>query len=234
MSSSSSRMPTQTIRALVTATKIGWKPTRRSSTTSRRTRSSCRSRRRTARTSTVSSRRTTSTTSQRQCEYRRREAREVDHRAVRTPRARPQRLERRLWARRGVDVRLRAQTGREEPDPGRPDESANSMKRRGSVRISGHEAPDLGDGQLPERGAHLQQVERRGHRPMAAVREDLQTAPLAQRTLLSSVAAPSAPPPPSISAGSASATSCCSSATRSRRGRRGSRPAGSARSSRTS
>src|SRR5581483_7321805 len=111
-------------------------------------------------------------------EYCGRQAREVDHRAVRAD-ARPERRQRRLRPRRRVDLHVRAPARRQEPDAGEPDEGAPQSERRGSVRVSRHEAADVGEGQLPLRAADLREVERRRHGSVAAVRQDLRQPPLA-------------------------------------------------------
>ncbi len=107
---------------------------------------------------------------------------EGDHREVRAG-PRPERLERRLWVGRRVDIRVRAATRRQEPDPGEPHEGSQEPRGRRSVLISGDQAADLGEGQLPDRAARVHQVGGRHRRSVGAVRQPLQQGQVARQTL---------------------------------------------------
>ena len=82
-----------------------------------------------------------------------------------------------------MDVRVRPPACRQEPDAGEPDGGPPQPEHgEEPVRLSGDQAPDVGEGQLPDRAGDHDQVGGRRDRRLAAVREAPRPHPLTRRT----------------------------------------------------
>ncbi len=86
---------------------------------------------------------------------------------------------------RRVDDGLRGQAGRQEPHAGQLHQRAQEpQQRHRPVRLSGDQAADHTAGQLPDRAARLHQVGRRRDRTVDAVRQALQPRQVGRQTPL--------------------------------------------------